>query len=114
MAIPPKEFCARCGARAWQTVALSGDGTLASYTLNRMPGRYRGMSAHEELFGADGAREQPRQAADGQRSVELTSMTQERRVLASERRARHTDPCVHREVDAGHIGKVNITIPADA
>jgi uncharacterized OB-fold protein len=41
VAIPPKEFCAGCGTRAWEPVALSGDGTLASYTIIRVaPARH--------------------------------------------------------------------------
>ena len=36
VAIPPKQFCAACGARAWETVPLSGEGTLASYTVIRV------------------------------------------------------------------------------
>ena len=36
IAIPPKEFCANCGKRAWQPVPLSGEGTLASYTIIRV------------------------------------------------------------------------------
>jgi uncharacterized OB-fold protein len=36
IAIPPKEFCANCGTRAWQPVLLSGEGTLASYTVIRV------------------------------------------------------------------------------
>ena len=41
IAIPPKEFCASCGTRAWQAVQLSGDGTLASYTVIRVaPARH--------------------------------------------------------------------------
>jgi uncharacterized OB-fold protein len=36
IAIPPKQFCASCGARAWETVPLSGEGTLASYTIIRV------------------------------------------------------------------------------
>ena len=36
VAIPPKEFCADCGTRAWQPFQLSGDGTLASYTVIRV------------------------------------------------------------------------------
>ena len=36
VAIPPKQFCATCGARAWEPVALSGEGTLASYTIIRV------------------------------------------------------------------------------
>ncbi len=41
VAIPPKEFCANCGKREWQPVPLSGDGTLASYTIIRVaPARH--------------------------------------------------------------------------
>jgi uncharacterized OB-fold protein len=41
VAIPPKEFCASCGQRAWQPVPLSGEGTLASYTVIRVaPARH--------------------------------------------------------------------------
>ena len=36
VAIPPREFCASCGARNWEPIALSGDGTLASYTIIRV------------------------------------------------------------------------------
>lgn len=36
VAIPPKEFCASCHARAWQVVPLAGEGTLASYTVIRV------------------------------------------------------------------------------
>ena len=36
LAIPPKEFCAACGKRAWELVPLSGEGTLASYTVIRV------------------------------------------------------------------------------
>jgi len=36
LAIPPKEFCPACGARDWQAVALSGEGTIASYTIIRV------------------------------------------------------------------------------
>ena len=36
VAIPQKEFCANCGTRAWQPVALSGEGTVASFTVIRV------------------------------------------------------------------------------
>ena len=36
IASPPKEFCASCGTRAWELVPLSGEGTLASYTIIRV------------------------------------------------------------------------------
>jgi uncharacterized OB-fold protein len=36
LAIPPREFCAGCGHRAWQPLALAGDGALASYTIVRV------------------------------------------------------------------------------
>ena len=39
LAIPPKVFCPECAARAWQPVALSGDGTIASYTVIRVAPR---------------------------------------------------------------------------
>ena len=39
IAIPPKEFCASCGAHAWEQIPLSGDGTLASYTIIRVAAR---------------------------------------------------------------------------
>ena len=41
LAIPPKEFCAVCGTRDWRTVALSGTGTIASFTIIRVaPARH--------------------------------------------------------------------------
>jgi uncharacterized OB-fold protein len=41
VAIPPREFCASCGKRAWQSVTLSGEGSLASYTIIRVaPSRH--------------------------------------------------------------------------
>ncbi len=36
LAIPPKEFCPGCHQRAWEPVPLSGDGTIASYTVIRV------------------------------------------------------------------------------
>ena len=39
IAITPKEFCASCGTRAWEPVPLSGEGTLASYTIIRVAPR---------------------------------------------------------------------------
>jgi uncharacterized OB-fold protein len=36
LAIPPKEFCPACGQRAWEQVALAGEGTIASYTIIRV------------------------------------------------------------------------------
>jgi hypothetical protein len=36
LAIPPKEFCPACHQRAWEPVPLSGDGTIASYTVIRV------------------------------------------------------------------------------
>ena len=35
-AIPPREFCAACGERAWKSLPLSGEGTIASYTVIRV------------------------------------------------------------------------------
>lgn len=39
LAIPPKEFCPACRERAWQTVPLSGEGEIASFTVIRVPPR---------------------------------------------------------------------------
>jgi uncharacterized OB-fold protein len=47
VAIPPKEFCASCGARAWDVLPLSGDGTLTSYTIIRVaPTRHAGEAPY--------------------------------------------------------------------
>lgn len=37
LAIPPKELCDACGQRDWRPVPLAGDGTIASYTVIRVP-----------------------------------------------------------------------------
>ena len=43
LAIPPREFCPECSERAWQPAALSGDGTIASFTVIRVaPKGYAG------------------------------------------------------------------------
>jgi len=39
LAIPPKELCPKCGARAWRQEPLGGDGTIASYTVIRVAPR---------------------------------------------------------------------------
>ena len=39
LAIPPREFCAECAERAWQPVPLSGEGTIASFTVIRVAPR---------------------------------------------------------------------------
>jgi uncharacterized OB-fold protein len=39
LAVPPREFCPQCSERAWQPVTLSGDGTIASYTVIRVAPR---------------------------------------------------------------------------
>ena len=39
LTIPPKELCASCGKRAWDTVLLTGHGTIASYTVIRVAPR---------------------------------------------------------------------------
>jgi uncharacterized OB-fold protein len=39
LAMPPRAFCPECAARAWQPVALSGEGTIASYTVIRVAPR---------------------------------------------------------------------------
>src|SRR6266446_2677175 len=45
LAIPPRELCPACHARAWQPMALSGDGTIASYTVIRVPPRSHATDA---------------------------------------------------------------------
>jgi uncharacterized OB-fold protein len=37
--VPPKELCPECGARRWSAVPLSGEGTIASYTVIRVAPR---------------------------------------------------------------------------
>jgi uncharacterized OB-fold protein len=39
LAIPPKEFCVACGARAWATAPLSGEGRVTSFTVIRVAPR---------------------------------------------------------------------------
>jgi uncharacterized OB-fold protein len=39
LAVPPKELCPECGARRWVPVPLSGEGTIASYTIIRVAPR---------------------------------------------------------------------------
>lgn len=39
LAVPPKEYCERCGKRGWETLALSGDGVVESYTVIRVAPR---------------------------------------------------------------------------
>ena len=39
LAVPPKEFCPSCAQRAWEPVPLSGEGTIASYTVIRVAPR---------------------------------------------------------------------------
>jgi uncharacterized protein len=39
LAVPPKELCPECGARRWEPVSLSGEGTIASYTIIRVAPR---------------------------------------------------------------------------
>ncbi len=36
LAIPPKEFCVSCQQRAWKPTVLTGDGTIASFTVIRV------------------------------------------------------------------------------
>ena len=41
LAIPPKEFCPACQQRAWESAKLSGEGTVASFTIIRVaPARH--------------------------------------------------------------------------
>ena len=39
LAVPPKEFCPSCSHRQWEPIALSGEGTIASYTIIRVAPR---------------------------------------------------------------------------
>jgi uncharacterized OB-fold protein len=39
LAVPPKVLCPECGARRWEPVPLSGEGTIASYTVIRVAPR---------------------------------------------------------------------------
>ena len=39
LATPPREFCPSCAQRRWEPVALSGEGTIASYTIIRVAPR---------------------------------------------------------------------------
>ena len=39
LAVPPKEFCSTCSQRQWEPIALSGEGTIASYTIIRVAPR---------------------------------------------------------------------------
>ena len=36
LTIPPKEFCTACHEHSWDVVQLSGDGTIASFTVVRV------------------------------------------------------------------------------
>jgi uncharacterized OB-fold protein len=37
LTIPPREFCPACGQHAFEGVTLGGEGTIASYTVIRVP-----------------------------------------------------------------------------
>jgi uncharacterized OB-fold protein len=39
LAIPPRQLCPSCQARAWQPVDLRGEGTIASFTIIRVAPR---------------------------------------------------------------------------
>jgi len=39
LAVPPKELCPECSARRWEPVPLSGEGTIASFTVIRVAPR---------------------------------------------------------------------------
>ena len=45
LAIPPKEFCPACHQRAWESVPLTGTGTISSFTVIRGPARDRAPEA---------------------------------------------------------------------
>jgi uncharacterized OB-fold protein len=47
LAIPPKELCPACGARAWEAVSLRGEGTIASFTVIRVgPRAFAGQAPY--------------------------------------------------------------------
>ena len=39
LAIPPRQLCPACQARAWQPLTLGGEGTIASFTVIRVASR---------------------------------------------------------------------------
>ena len=39
LAMPPRELCPSCHAHRWEPVALTGDGTIASFTVIRVAPR---------------------------------------------------------------------------
>jgi uncharacterized OB-fold protein len=39
LAVPPRTFCPECSQSAWQPMPLSGEGTIASYTVIRVAPR---------------------------------------------------------------------------
>jgi uncharacterized protein len=45
LSVPPKEFCPSCAQRAWEPVNLSGEGTIASYTVIRVAPRAHAADA---------------------------------------------------------------------
>ncbi len=45
LAVPPKEFCPVCQGRQWESVPLSGTGTVTSFTVIRIPPRGRAPEA---------------------------------------------------------------------
>src|SRR5437667_9859143 len=45
LAIPPKELCPACHTRAWQSMPLAGEGTIASFTVIRVAPRAHAAQA---------------------------------------------------------------------
>jgi uncharacterized OB-fold protein len=39
LAVPPKEFCPACSQRRWEPIGLSGEGSIASFTIIRVAPR---------------------------------------------------------------------------
>ncbi len=39
LAVPPKEFCPACHHRAWEPIPFTGEGTISSFTVIRVPPR---------------------------------------------------------------------------
>ena len=70
LAMPPRESCATCQARAWATVALSGRGTIASFSI----------IAEEPAVAPEGRTDVPdpahAPASDGRRAVALVALSE--------------------------------------
>jgi len=69
LAMPPREWCASCDAHTWTAVALSGRGTVASFTI----------VTEEHTVGRDGrtVADRPRGPAEAvRRAVALVALSE--------------------------------------